>query len=146
MSCFCQTLLTPRQSLPSSIKRVVSSSDITFRNYLQFEKFLFDILGKENATMQGKFTVFTDLWDGVCCLKAELSRCLDGFVNNDFTKVGVASLTLVEKESLITIVKVTLTNLSVRFPCPSRSLNKKRLPSRIASLDGFVLTLAVSGA
>ena len=96
--------------------------------------------------MQGKFALFTDLWNGVCRLKEDLSTCHDAFVNNDFSRLGVPSLTPVEKESFIATFKAAITNLNVRFPCPSRSLNKRHARNRVACLDGSVDTYVVSQA
>ena len=96
--------------------------------------------------MQGKFALFTDLWNCVCRLKGDLSTCLEAFASNDFSRLGVASLSHVEKESFIVTIKAAITNMNVRFPCPSRSLNKRQLRTRVACLDGSVDTRVVAGA
>ena len=88
--------------------------------------------------MQGKFSLFTELWDGVCQLKTELANCLEAFENGDFSRIGVGTLQQNEKETFIATIRATLTNMSVRFPCPSSSLNKRQLRNRVACREGSV--------
>ena len=132
---FSQTRLTYRPSLSNSIKRALSSPHGFFRNLLLFAKYLLDVLGKENTVMQGKLTLFTDLWECVCQLKGELSNCLDALVNNDFTRLGIVSPSPTEKEMFIAAIRATMKNMAVRFPCPSSSLNKRQLQNRDSCLD-----------
>ena len=96
--------------------------------------------------MQGKFALFTDLWDCVCQLKGELSSCLEAFANDDFSRLDVASLSPTEKETFIATVRVAMMNMTVRFPCPSSSLNKRLLRTHVACRDGSVDVRAVSRA
>ena len=96
--------------------------------------------------MQGKFALFTDLWDGICQLKGELSSCLEAFVNDDFSRLGLASPSPTEKEMFIAAIRATMKNMTVRFACPSSSLNKRHLQNRDASRDGSVDMHAVARA
>ena len=73
---FSQSRLTHRPSLSNSIKRALSPPCGLFRNGLLFAKYLLDVLGKENTVMQGKFTLFTDLWERVCQLKGNCRTAL----------------------------------------------------------------------
>ena len=76
--------------------------------------------------MQSKYSLFTELWDRVCFLEIKLSNCLDNFLNDDFSLVGLTSLTPTEKDDLVTTIQAAISNLNFRFPCPSTSLNKRR--------------------
>ena len=96
--------------------------------------------------MQGRFALFPDLWDSVCQLKVELANCLEAFENDDFSRQGVASLSPAEKCSFTATVRAAMTNMTVRFPCPSSSLNKRLLRNRVACRDGLVDMPAVSRA
>ena len=105
----------------------MSLGDPIFKNRLLLAKYLFEILGEENTRMQAKYAMFTVLWDRVCLLETKLTNCQDHFLNDDFSLVGVSSLTLAEKECFTATIKAVLSGINTRFPCPSTSLNKRRL-------------------
>ena len=96
--------------------------------------------------MQGKFTLFTDLWERVCQLNVELLNCIVAFMDNDFTRLGIVSLSPTEKEMFIAAIRATVKNMTVRFACPSSSLNKRHLQNRDVSRDGSVDMHAVARA
>lgn len=141
---FFRSPLTYSLSLPNSIKKVMSSPESSLRTRLLFAKYLFDVLGKENTAMQNKFSLFTDLWDCVCHLKRELSDCLEAFANNDFSRLGVVRLSPSEREMFTATIRSAITNMTVRFPCPSSSLNKRQAQNREACRKGFVDMRSVS--
>ena len=132
------TLLTTSQGMCDTIKRTVSIQDGIFKTHLLIANFLFDVLGEENTRMQAKMPLFTELWERVCLLKTKLSKCLDFIKNEDFSWIGVASLSPAEKEMFVTTIKVAIKNIQVRFPCPSSSLNKRRLGDKRIVVDGEV--------
>ena len=127
--------LTCRQGICNSIKRTISVEDGLFQKHILFGKFLLDIFGEENPRMQEKISIYTDLWERINCFKSKLSKCLASFENNDFSMIGVVSLSQTEKEAYVAAIKVAMKNLQMRFPCPSRSLNKRQFGKTTNSLD-----------
>ena len=62
-------------------------------------------------------------------------QVLASFENSDFSQIGVVSLSQTEKEAYVAAIKVAMKYLQMRFPCPSRSLNKRQFGKTTNSLD-----------
>ena len=88
--------------------------------------------------MQAKFALYTELWDGVLLLKTKLSAFLESFKNGEISQIGVSALSPMEKETFIATIRTAITNMDVRFPCPSTSLSKRHLRNTQGSRDGAV--------
>ena len=84
------------------------------------------------------YSLFPELWVGVCLLKKKLFDCLKSFNEDDFSRLDIKSLSLVEKDSFIATIKSTITNMDIRFPCASTSLNKRSHSVSVNCRNGVV--------
>ena len=134
----CPTCLTLSQGMCSAVKMSVLIQKDGFKTNLLIAKFILDVLGEENARMQAKNALFTELWDRVCRLRAKMAKCIASIKDDDFSSIGVTSLSPAEKEAFVTSINVAIKNLQVRFPCASTSLNKRRLGDAIKMVDACV--------
>ena len=62
-------------------------------------------------------------------------QVLASFENSDFSLIGVVSLSQTEKEAYVAAIKVAMKYLQMRFPCPSRSPDKRQFVKTTNSLD-----------
>ena len=130
--------LTTSKRMRVAIKRTVSIQGGIFKTDLLVATFLLDVLGEENTRMQARVPIFTELWDRVGLLITKLSKCLVSIRDDDYSSIGVSSLSPIEKEMFLMTIKVAMRNLKVRFLCPSTSLNKRLLGDTIKTVDTVV--------
>ena len=92
-----------------------------------FVDYILGMVGKVNKYFQQRYLMIWDAWSVVSCLRKHLKYVSTKLQQTHQLITFLSSLEDTQKQHLVCIVQQLIASLDLHFPCPSTSLDKRRM-------------------